>query len=112
MKQWRNHTAWQPAFPWNCKGYEGKITEIPDDPKVRFQALHHQFVASAKAVKLAHEKYPEYLIGDMNVFMTKYPFTCNPEDVLATQKEMRIMNWFCSDVQVRRRISGVYGAVF
>ena len=83
------------------KGYEGKITEIPDDPKVRFQALHHQFVASAKAVKLAHEKYPEYLIGDMNVFMTKYPFTCNPEDVLATQKEMRIMNWFCSDVQVR-----------
>ena len=34
------------------KGYEGKITEIPDDPKVRFQALHHQFVASAKAVKL------------------------------------------------------------
>ena len=55
----------------------------------------------AKAVKLAHEKYPEYLIGDMNVFMTKYPFTCNPEDVLATQKEMRIMNWFCSDVQVR-----------
>ena len=45
----------------------------------------------AKAVKLAHEKYPEYLIGDMNVFMTKYPFTCNPEDVLATQKEMRIM---------------------
>ena len=83
------------------KGYEGKITEIPDDPKVRFQALHHQFVASAKAVKLAHEKYPEYLIGDMNVFMTKYPFTCNPEDVLATQKEMRIMNWFCSDMHVR-----------
>ena len=74
--------------------------------RVRFQALHHQFVASAKAVKLAHEKYPEYLIGDMNVFMTKrYPFTCNPEDVLATQKEMRIMNWFCSDVQVKRRIS-------
>ena len=63
--------------------------------------MHHQFVASAKAVKLAHEKYPEYLIGDMNVFMTKYPFTCNPEDVLATQKEMRIMNWFCSDMHVR-----------
>ncbi len=28
---------------------------VPDDPKVRYQALHHQFVASAKAVKLAHE---------------------------------------------------------
>ncbi len=83
------------------KGYSGSIMDVPDDPKIRFQALHHQFVASAKAVKLAHEKYPEYKMGNMICFITKYPYTCNPDDVIMTQKEMQIMNWFCSDVQVR-----------
>ena len=83
------------------KGYNGPITEVPDSPQARFQGLHHQFVASAKAVKLAHDKYPEYQIGNMIVFITMYPYTCNPDDILETQKSMRMMNWFCSDVQVR-----------
>ena len=42
------------------KGYTGPITEVNDDPKIRFQALHHQFVASARVVKYAHEKYPQF----------------------------------------------------
>ncbi len=83
------------------KGYSGPITKIPDEPAVRFQALHHQFVASAKAVKYAHENYPDYKIGDMNIFATMYPYTCNPDDILQWQKENRMMNWFCSDIQVR-----------
>lgn len=29
-----------------------------------------------------------------------YPYTCNPDDVVLAQKEMR-MNYFCGDVQVR-----------
>ncbi|MFQ9510484.1 MAG: glycoside hydrolase family 1 protein [Lachnospiraceae bacterium] len=83
------------------RGYSGAITEVPDNPQERFQALHHQFVASAKAVKYAHENYPQFLVGDMNLFCTMYPLTCNPDDVIATQKEMQMMNWFCSDVQIR-----------
>ena len=34
-------------------------------------------------------------------FAAKYPYTCNPADVLECQKQMRIVNGFCSDVQVR-----------
>ena len=83
------------------KGYSGPITEVPDRPQERFQALHHQFVASAKAVKLAHEKYPQFKMGNMSLFATAYPFTCNPDDVIATQKMMQITNWYCADVQVR-----------
>lgn len=83
------------------KGYSGPITEVPDKPQERFQALHHQFVASAKAVKLAHEKYPQFKMGNMSLFATAYPFTCNPDDVIATQKMMQITNWYCADVQVR-----------
>jgi 6-phospho-beta-glucosidase len=66
----------------------------------RFQALHHQFVASAKAVVLGHEIDPSYQIGCMVAGGAVYPYTCNPDDVLLSQQEMR-MNYFCGDVQVR-----------
>ncbi|BCN32466.1 glycoside hydrolase family 1 protein [Anaeromicropila herbilytica] len=72
-----------------------------DIPELRFQGLHHQFVASAKAVKLAHEKYPEYKMGCMIAYMTTYPLTCNPDDVMKAQQANQISNWLCSDVHVR-----------
>lgn len=72
-----------------------------DDPKLRFQALHHQFIASAKAVKLAHEIDPSYQVGCMQAFGTTYPLTCNPDDILRCQEFNHRQNWFCSDVQVR-----------
>jgi 6-phospho-beta-glucosidase len=83
------------------KGYSGPINEVPDRPQERYQGLHHQFVASALAVKIAHDKYPQFKIGNMSLFATKYPYTCNPDDILEAQKQMQITNWFCSDVQVR-----------
>lgn len=72
-----------------------------DIPQLRFQGLHHQFVASAKAVKLAHEIDPVYKVGCMQLFATMYPLTCKPEDVVACQAFNRVKNWFCGDVQVR-----------
>lgn len=83
------------------QGYEGPVDQVPDRPQERFQALHHMFVASAKAVKYAHEHYPHYKMGNMELFATSYPLTPNPDDLLANQKYMQRMNWFCSDVQVR-----------
>ncbi|MGL4790897.1 MAG: glycoside hydrolase family 1 protein, partial [Anaerotignaceae bacterium] len=83
------------------KGYEGEILGVPDNPQERFQALHHQFVASAKVVALAHEKYPQFQMGNMICFITTYASTCHPKDVIDAQKEMQKMNWFCSDIQVR-----------
>ena len=84
-----------------CKGYSVPAMYIPDDKQVRFQGLHHQFIASAKVIKLAHDKYPQFKMGNMCIFATKYPYTCNPDDVLECQKQMRIMNWFCSDIHAR-----------
>ena len=77
------------------------FTDQVDIPQLRYQGLHHQFVASAKAVKLAHQKYPNFLMGNMICFMTMYPNSCNPDDILETQKQMQMRNWFCSDIQVR-----------
>ena len=83
------------------KGYEGPMSGLPDKPQERYQALHHQFVASAMAVKYAHEHYPQFKMGNMVCFITTYPYTCDPDDVLANQQQMQMTNWFCSDIQVR-----------
>ncbi len=90
------------ALSLGCvQNYSGPVLSVRDDPQTRYQSLHHQFVASAKAIKKAKKKYPHFVFGNMIAFATKYPFTCKPEDMLLAQKEMRVTNWFCSDVQVR-----------
>ncbi|SFG43080.1 glycoside hydrolase family 1 protein [Oribacterium sp. WCC10] len=83
------------------KGYNGPVTQVPDKPQERYQALHHQFVASARVIKYAHDHYPEFKMGNMICFVLSYPLTCNPKDVLLNQEHMREVNWYCSDVQVR-----------
>lgn len=46
-----------------------------------YQAVHHEFVASALATKLAHEIDPNNQVGCMVVARPTYPLTPNPEDV-------------------------------
>ena len=77
------------------------FTNQVDDPQLRFQGLHHQFVASALAVKAGHEIDPDCKIGCMICHITTYPMTCNPDDILEAQKRNQILNQFCGDVQVR-----------
>lgn len=72
-----------------------------DIPQLRFQALHYQFIASAKAVKLAHEIDSDYKVGCMIAFAPMYPLTCSPLDVLAATERNHLINWFCGDVHVR-----------
>lgn len=72
-----------------------------DSSQIRFQALHHQLVASAKAVKLGHEINPDFKIGCMILYSTIYPLTCNPDDVILAQQTSDIKNYLCGDVHVR-----------
>lgn len=67
----------------------------------RYNALHHQFIASALATKLAHQIDAENQVGCMiGVGPSSYPMTCHPEDVLKNQKALQ-QSYLCSDVQVR-----------
>ncbi|NIZ18694.1 glycoside hydrolase family 1 protein [Entomospira culicis] len=66
-----------------------------------YSAMHHQFVASATAVKLGHEIMgKDAMIGCMIAFGPTYPETSNPLDALKMQEHMRNTTTF-SDVQVR-----------
>lgn len=66
----------------------------------KFQALHHQFIASAKAVALFRKVIPTGKIGCMVAQMIHYPYSCNPKDVLKAQ-QINNLNFFFSDVQIR-----------
>ncbi len=79
----------------------GKEKERADVINRRFHALHHQFLASAKAVVMAHEIDTENRVGCMIAGACIYPYTCSPDDFLKAQNEMNIANWLCGDVQVR-----------
>ena len=72
-----------------------------------FQALHHQFVASAKAVQLGHSINKDFKIGCMVANVTQYPYTCNPDDILLAQQKEEFNNFLCADVQVRGKYSGL-----
>ncbi len=93
---------------WNHAGIinEGTVYFVDqvDNPNARFQSLHNQFVASAKAVKLGKQINPDFLFGTMICHITVYPLTCHPDDLLLTQKEDMIRNCFSGDVQCK----GVY----
>lgn len=65
-----------------------------------YQAIHHQLVASAKAVKVCHNLIPESQIGNMLAGVPYYPYTCHPDDVVAAMLKQRDIFLF-SDVQVR-----------
>lgn len=65
-----------------------------------YQALHHQFLASAQAVKYIHSVDPEAKVGCMIAQGQSYPETCNPLDAQEWMISEQSSN-FCGDVQVR-----------
>lgn len=74
--------------------------EGENEERVKYQAAHHELVASALATKLAHEVNPRNKVGCMFAAGSAYPYSCRPEDVweaLLTDQE----NYFFVDVQSR-----------
>ena len=70
------------------------------DPQQLYQAIHHQLVASAKAVKACHALLPDAKIGNMMLGAIQYPLTSHPDDIFETMQQNR--EWlFFGDVQSR-----------
>ncbi|WP_395948523.1 6-phospho-beta-glucosidase [Aeromonas mytilicola subsp. aquatica] len=68
--------------------------------QVKYQAAHHELVASALATQIAHEVNPHNQVGCMLAGGSFYPYSCKPDDVWAAlQKERE--NLLFIDVQAR-----------
>lgn len=66
----------------------------------KYQAAHHELVASALVTKLAHEIDPNNKVGCMVLGLTNYPRTCDPNDIISTMLEDRRGTFF-TDVHMR-----------
>jgi len=71
---------------------------------VKYQAAHHQLIASAKAVKIARRINPKFMVGCMLAAGNTYANTCSPKDVWKSMEKDR-ENYFFSDVQSRGEYS-------
>ncbi|MCY9543569.1 family 1 glycosylhydrolase [Paenibacillus alvei] len=78
---------------------------IPSDrvdnlTEAKYQGVHNELVACARAIKIAKEINPEFQLGMMSYYGNVYPATCDPKDVLASLKYNQ-MEFFYSDILVR-----------
>jgi 6-phospho-beta-glucosidase len=80
--------------PWMAGGINS------DDEQTRMTAAYHQFLASAKAVQMAHEIDPNNKVGMMYAGHIAYSASCDPEDMQTTVDFMHKMLFYC-DVQCR-----------
>ncbi|MFC0271722.1 6-phospho-beta-glucosidase [Metabacillus herbersteinensis] len=79
--------------------------EGDNQEEIKYQAAHHQLVASALAVKACHEIISDAKIGCMLAAGSTYPYTCNPGDVLSGMEKDR-ESFFFIDVQSRGEYPG------
>lgn len=68
--------------------------------QVKYQAAHHELVASALATQIAHEVDENNQVGCMLAGGNFYPYSCKPEDVFTAMEKDR-ENLFFIDVQAR-----------
>lgn len=74
--------------------------EGENQEQVKYQAAHHELVASALATKIAHEVDPDNKVGCMLAAGQYYPNTANPKDYWQAMQDDRD-NYFFIDVQAR-----------
>lgn len=74
--------------------------EGENENQIKYQAAHHELVASAIATKIAHEVDPENQVGCMLAAGAYYPFDSHPENVWSSRMEDH-QNYFFIDVQSR-----------
>lgn len=67
-----------------------------------YQAAHNQFVCCARLKKYVKDRNMDVMIGTMVSDRILFPKTCNPEDMVLTQKRNR-MQFFFPDVQLQGR---------
>ena len=77
-----------------------RFEEGEDHLQVKYQAAHHELVASAMATRLAHRINPRFQVGCMLAAGSVYPYSCNPEDVWEGLQQDR-ESYFFTDVQAR-----------
>lgn len=114
FERWRGRVHYWLTFneinmltePFGAVFCAGMLDEADNNEQMRYQAMHHQLVASALAVRIAHEIDPENRLGCMLAYHNSYPYTCHPDDMLCAQRHVQVHNFIAGDVHVRGSYPG------
>ena len=87
-----------PLFLWTNSGV--MLEEGEDTKAVLYKVAHNELLASAKAVIAGKEINPDFKIGCMVSHVPIYPYSCNPDDIMAAEEAMR-QRYFFADVHCR-----------
>ncbi|MHC5216781.1 6-phospho-beta-glucosidase [Enterococcus sp. LJL128] len=96
-----NQTNFEEDFaPFTNSGI--KYAEGENREEIMYQAAHYELVASAEATRIGHAINPDFQIGCMIAMVPIYPYSCAPQDMMASVIAMQKRYWF-TDVHVRGR---------
>lgn len=95
VKLWKTFNEINILDHWDMLG----IKDINE--KKYYQAMHHIFVASAKAVQIGHIIDFNNRIGMMVAYEVSYPEDCNPDNYMLNIINMRNNCQFYCDIQCR-----------
>lgn len=95
----------------NAVGGYAQIGTHRQDSQTVYQAVHHMFVASAKAIKYGKEIMKDAMFGTMFAMSELYPATCRPEDIFAAYSKRR-ESFFHIDVMARGRYPNYANEIF
>lgn len=85
------------AMSTGLVGY-GAGVDLAKAQKAIDQISHNMFLASAGTAAAVHKYAPEAKVGGMVNFMSFYPATCKPEDVMAAKKAARAFEMRALDI--------------
>lgn len=77
-----------------------RFEEGDNHEEIVYQAGLNELIASAKVVALGRQINPDFQIGCMMAYVPAYPYSCKPEDMMASIKVMN-RRFFYSDVHAR-----------
>lgn len=90
-----------PIHVWTNSAIQ--FNEGDNREEVVYQASLYQLIASAKVVSLGKKINPDFQIGCMMAYVPVYPYSCNPEDMMASLKVMN-KRFFYNDIHARGEI--------
>lgn len=82
------------------------MDEYEDFTAAKYQAVHHEFIASARIKQAAREIDENLQIGMMLADQMTYARTCDPQNVAISIEKNRMKDYFFADVELRGAYPG------
>ena len=112
MEHFKNRVQYWITFnEINAVSGYAQIGTHKQDHQTHYQAVHHMFVASARAIEAGRKIDAKFQFGTMYALSEIYPATCKPEDIFAGMRKRR-ESLFFSDVMCRGKYPNYSQEIF